>query len=176
MSKRRISGRLDQKTEELDRKIDEIVQNFGYVNYGDDYETSDTWQAARDLEMLPIFELSEEIAGAEISQEAKWKLAIKFTNEVSKMLIQAEFGAGPLVDGTKGYFCPGAASDMEELWRYLCDFNNKAEVKISEEFTSQITPEFEKSLGKYGDLSFIKTNPGALPEPRKRHECPDETV
>lgn len=173
MSKRGAAGQVDKKMEELDHKIDNIVRNFSYVNYGDDYDTSDTWQAARDLEMLPIFEVGEEITNAEISPQAKWTLAIKLTKEVSKMLVQAEFGAGPHVDGTRGYFCPAAASEIVELWRYLCDYNSTAEVKIDEEFTDQITVDFEKSLGKYGDLSFIKTNPDALPEPRVLHACPD---
>ncbi len=175
MSKRRA---LFQKTKEVEKiysQINCLVRDFKQINYGDHYESSDTWEAANLLELLPIYTLVKSIEALS-DQISKWNLAIKLTNEVSKMIIIAEDCAGPMVDGTKGGFCFTAACDVMYLWVHICQAEIELEQKVDEDILSKITLDFEKSFGRYADLSFIKSNPGAFPPLRNDVEEIEQEV
>lgn len=159
--------------EEVDVKIEKIVHTFKTINYGDDFDTSDTWEAARLLEQLPIFDICDDIVKLS-SVNDKWKLAIKLTKEISKIVFIAEECAGYRVDGTDGDFCILAAEDVQYLWKQICQETLISTEKIDEDLTNTITIEFEHIFGKFADLSFIKSKPGEFPEDRVFHEMDED--
>lgn len=153
---------MSQKAEKIDAAIDALVETFEQINYGDHFESSDTWEAAQRLEELPIFVICEDITKLD-DLSMKWKLAIKLTNEVSKIIVTAEECAGPMVDGTKGEFCFAAAEEIQDLWSHICQLERDAEQKVGDEISGEVTTQFENSLGRFANITFIKTHPDKIP-------------
>ncbi len=166
---------MNQRSEKIYKQIDALVQSFKNINYGDDFDTSDTWEAARRLEDLPIFEICDNITKVE-DLMCKWSLAVKITQEISEIIKVAEECAGPMVDGTKGEFCFTAALELQDLWVHICQLRCGLgpEGRENEHYINDISPEFEKCLGKYSDLSFVRSNPNAIPPIRTCAVCDGE--
>jgi len=137
------------------KQIQQSIQNlkgqYDKIESGSSWKDEQTSSAVKELEKLDYQYIFQEILNiSEVDQ--RWNLAILMNEVVTGIIFDAEDWGGKQVNGSMGEWCPEAGKSLEKFWSKLLETTS---TNPSNDILIKVEKCIVKSLGDYGDLSFV---------------------